>query len=244
MGLVTRHADARCCFARTCPANLFDTTSFALEQRLRLQPVAMSKRKGVSAEEKRQRMLQVFYEKKDVFQLKDLEKIGPKEKGVIAQAVKDVVQSLVDDGLVDSEKIGTSVYFWSFPSKAVSTRKRKIDELKTKVEEAQKKLKFLENQLAKAQVGREDSSEREELMSKLSELERDRDEVAAELDKHKDCDPEVLEEVKKQTLVAKEAVNRWTDNIFSIKSWVKNKFFIEESVLNKQFGIPEELDYV
>ncbi|KAL1460305.1 hypothetical protein MTO96_043367, partial [Rhipicephalus appendiculatus] len=33
-------------------------------------------------------------------------------------------------------------------------------------------------------------------------------------------------------------------NIFSIKSWVKNKFFIEESVLNKQFGIPEELDYV
>uniref|UniRef100_A0A6G4ZYJ8 Meiotic nuclear division protein 1 homolog n=1 Tax=Rhipicephalus microplus TaxID=6941 RepID=A0A6G4ZYJ8_RHIMP len=204
----------------------------------------MSKRKGVSAEEKRQRMLQVFYEKKDVFQLKDLEKIGPKEKGVIAQAVKDVVQSLVDDGLVDSEKIGTSVYFWSFPSKAVSTRKRKIDELKTKVEEAQKKLKFLENQLAKAQVGREDSSEREELMSKLSELERDRDEVAAELDKHKDCDPEVLEEVKKQTLVAKEAVNRWTDNIFSIKSWVKNKFFIEESVLNKQFGIPEELDYV
>ncbi|KAL3243766.1 hypothetical protein MRX96_019716 [Rhipicephalus microplus] len=169
----------------------------------------MSKRKGVSAEEKRQRMLQVFYEKKDVFQLKDLEKIGPQGEG-----------------------------------KAVSTRKRKIDELKTKVEEAQKKLKFLENQLAKAQVGREDSSEREELMSKLSELERDRDEVAAELEKHKDCDPEVLEEVKKQTLVAKEAVNRWTDNIFSIKSWVKNKFFIEESVLNKQFGIPEELDYV
>ncbi|XP_037514452.1 meiotic nuclear division protein 1 homolog [Rhipicephalus sanguineus] len=204
----------------------------------------MSKRKGVSAEEKRQRMLQVFYEKKDVFQLKDLEKIGPKEKGVIAQAVKDVVQSLVDDGLVDSEKIGTSVYFWSFPSKAVSTRKRKIDQLKTKVEDVQKKLKFVESQLAKAQVGREDSSEREELMSKLSELERDRDEVSAELDKHRDCDPEVLEEVKKQTLVAKEATNRWTDNIFSIKSWVKNKFFIEESVLNKQFGIPEELDYV
>lgn len=204
----------------------------------------MSKRKGVSAEEKRQRMLQVFYEKKDVFQLKDLEKIGPKEKGVIAQAVKDVVQSLVDDGLVDSEKIGTSVYFWSFPSKAVSTRKRKIDELKTKVEDAQKKLKFVDSQLAKAQVGREDSSEREELMSKLSDLERDRDKVLAELEKHKDCDPEVLEEVKKQTLVAKEATNRWTDNIFSIKSWVKNKFFIEESVLNKQFGIPEELDYV
>lgn len=204
----------------------------------------MSKRKGVSAEEKRQRMLQVFYEKKDVFQLKDLEKIGPKEKGVIAQAVKDVVQSLVDDGLVDSEKIGTSVYFWSFPSKAVSTRKRKLDDLRAKVEDVEKKLRFVDGQLAKAQVGREESDEREKLMADLIEVERSRDELSAELDKHRDCDPEVLEEIKRQTVVARDAANRWTDNIFSVKSWVKNKFFIEESVLNKQFGIPEELDYV
>ena len=33
--------------------------------------------------------------------------------------MKDVVQSLVDDGLVDTDKIGTSVYFWAFPSKAL-----------------------------------------------------------------------------------------------------------------------------
>lgn len=189
-------------------------------------------------------MLQVFYEKKDVFQLKDLEKIGPKEKGVIAQAVKDVVQSLVDDGLVDSEKIGTSVYFWSFPSKAVSTRKRKLDDLRAKVEDVEKKLRFVDGQLAKAQVGREESDEREKLMAELIEVERSRDELSAELDKHRDCDPEVLEEIKRQTVVARDAANRWTDNIFSVKSWVKNKFFIEESVLNKQFGIPEELDYV
>jgi len=33
-------------------------------------------------------------------------------------SVKDILQSLVDDGMVDTEKIGTSVYFWAFPSKA------------------------------------------------------------------------------------------------------------------------------
>lgn len=32
------------------------------------------------------------------------------------QSVKDVLQSLVDDGLVTVEKIGTSNYYWSFPS--------------------------------------------------------------------------------------------------------------------------------
>lgn len=35
--------------------------------------------------------------------------------------VKEVVQSLVDDNLVDTDKIGTSVYFWAYPSKAIHT---------------------------------------------------------------------------------------------------------------------------
>lgn len=75
----------------------------------------MSKRKRVTADEKRTRMLGYFHEKKDIFTLKDLETAVPKECGVIQQAVKDVLQALVDDGLVHSDKIGTSVYFWSFP---------------------------------------------------------------------------------------------------------------------------------
>lgn len=47
--------------------------------------------------------------------MQELEKIAPKEKGIISQSVKDVIQNLVDDGLVDTDKIGTSVYFWAYP---------------------------------------------------------------------------------------------------------------------------------
>lgn len=75
----------------------------------------MSKKRGVSLDEKRLRMLQLFYEKKEFFTLKEVEKIAPKEKNIVQQSVKDVLQALVDDGLVRSEKIGTSVYFWRFP---------------------------------------------------------------------------------------------------------------------------------
>ena len=50
--------------------------------------------------------------------LKDLEKIAPKEKAIPMQTVKDVLTSLIADDLVDTDKIGTSVYFWAFPSKA------------------------------------------------------------------------------------------------------------------------------
>ncbi|GIY04044.1 meiotic nuclear division protein 1 homolog [Caerostris extrusa] len=204
----------------------------------------MSKRKGLSVEEKRNRMLEIFYEKKDVYQLKDLEKICPKEKGIVAQSVKDVLQSLVDDGLVDSDKIGTSIYFWSFPSKAFNNKKRKIGELGTKLDEARKKIKCLDKQLAEAKCGREDSDKRSKVLEELSEHKKAVKDVKEKIEKYKDCDPQVLEEVKKQIEISKEAANRWTDNIFAIKSWCKNKFYIEDSVMNKQFGISEELDYI
>jgi hypothetical protein len=37
---------------------------------------------------------------------------------VVAQSVKEILQGLVDDGLVTTDKIATSNYFWSFPSAA------------------------------------------------------------------------------------------------------------------------------
>ena len=37
-----------------------------------------------------------------------------------AMVVKEIVQGLVDDNMVDTERIGTSNYFWAFPSKAMN----------------------------------------------------------------------------------------------------------------------------
>jgi len=42
----------------------------------------MSKKRGLSLEEKRTRLLELFFEKKDFFLLKELEKVAPKEKGI------------------------------------------------------------------------------------------------------------------------------------------------------------------
>ena len=114
----------------------------------------MSKKRGLSLEEKRKAMLEIFYEKKEFFQLKDLEKIAPKEKGIVAQSVKDVLQSLVDDCMVDTEKIGTSVYFWSFPSKTASIRKQKLSYLEEKLDEVKKRKLDTEMKLNAAKVSR------------------------------------------------------------------------------------------
>jgi hypothetical protein len=50
-----------------------------------------------------------------------------------AMSVKEVLQSLVDDGMVDCERIGTSNYYWAFPSKALHARKRKLEALNSQV---------------------------------------------------------------------------------------------------------------
>ena len=111
-------------------------------------------KKGLSLEEKRKGMLDIFYDTKEFYLLKDLEKIAPKQKGIIAQSVKDVVQSLVDDYLVDTDKIGTSVYFWAFPSKALASRQSKLTELKDKLEAAKAKNAELTETLNEATSGK------------------------------------------------------------------------------------------
>uniref|UniRef100_A0A3Q3VTZ8 Meiotic nuclear division protein 1 homolog n=1 Tax=Mola mola TaxID=94237 RepID=A0A3Q3VTZ8_MOLML len=190
-------------------------------------------------------MMEIFFETKDVFQLKDIEKIAPKTKGIASMTVKDVLQSLVDDNMVDCERVGTSNYYWSFPSKAMHARKHKLEELQQQVrgDSPQRKVS-LEKAVEKAKEGRQDTKERSSLLEELKALRDERTHMLAELEKYKECDPEVIEEMKKSNAVAKAAVSRWTDNIFSIKSWTKKKFAFDDSCINKAFGIPEDFDYI
>ena len=52
--------------------------------------------------------------------------------------------------------------------------------------------------------------DRTELLERLAQQEQENSKLKAELEKYRECDPQVLEEVKQQTMVAREAANRWT----------------------------------
>ncbi|XP_010788490.1 meiotic nuclear division protein 1 homolog [Notothenia coriiceps] len=204
----------------------------------------MSKKKGLSLDEKRSRMMEIFFETKDVFQLKDIEKIAPKQKGITPMSVKDVLQSLVDDNMVDSERVGTSNYYWAFPSKALHARKNKLEDLENQISEAKQRKASVQKAVEKAKVGRQDTKERGSLLKELQALREERTQLQAEVEKYRECDPEVVEEMRKSNGVAKDAVSRWTDNVFAIKSWTKKKFNFDDSRMNKAFGIPEDFDYM
>lgn len=204
----------------------------------------MSKKRGLSLEEKRTRMLELFFERKEFFLLKELEKIAPKEKGITSMSVKEVVQSLVDDNLVDTDKIGTSVYFWAYPSKAIHTRQQKLTQLTEQVNECEKKIASTTKLLKQAGSGREQSDERNLILEELTQKEKLCKELEQELERYRECDPELLENLQKETLMSKEGTNRWTDNVFTIKSWCERKFGLEKKMIDKSFGIPEDFDYV
>ncbi|XP_012687148.2 meiotic nuclear division protein 1 homolog [Clupea harengus] len=204
----------------------------------------MSKKKGLSLEEKRSRMMEIFFETKDVFQLKDIEKMAPKMKGITPMSVKDVLQSLVDDNMVDCERVGTSNYYWAFPSKAVHARKLRIEELEKQHQEGKQRKIALQQAVDVAKVGRQGTEDRAALLRELKDLKEQKLQLKAELEKYKECDPGVVDEMRKENITAKEAVSRWTDNVFAIKSWAKRKFSFEDSRIDKAFGIPEDFDYM
>ncbi|XP_047032177.1 meiotic nuclear division protein 1 homolog [Helicoverpa zea] len=204
----------------------------------------MSKKRGLSAEEKKIRMLEIFHNSKDFFQLKELEKIAPKEKGITMQSVKEVVQNLVDDHLVDSEKIGTSIYFWSFPSKAKNAKKRKLHDLQNEVQECSKKLKKAEDLIGQESIGREQCQERTEVLATLECLEKHEEKLKRELQKYRDSDPEYIAQLKTEIQDLKAAANRWTENIYILKSYIKNAFQMENDVIEQSFNIPADLDYI
>nr|XP_054108357.1 meiotic nuclear division protein 1 homolog [Callithrix jacchus] len=164
--------------------------------------------------------------------------------GVSSMSVKEVLQSLVDDSMVDCERIGTSNYYWAFPSKALHAKKRKLETLKSQLSEGSQKHASLQKSIEKAKIGRYETEERTMLAKELSSLRDQREQLKAEVEKYKDCDPQVVEEIRQANKVAKEAANRWTDNIFAIKSWAKRKFGFEENKIDKTFGIPEDFDYI
>nr|XP_042135144.1 meiotic nuclear division protein 1 homolog isoform X4 [Peromyscus maniculatus bairdii]XP_042135145.1 meiotic nuclear division protein 1 homolog isoform X4 [Peromyscus maniculatus bairdii]XP_042135146.1 meiotic nuclear division protein 1 homolog isoform X4 [Peromyscus maniculatus bairdii] len=102
----------------------------------------------------------------------------------------------------------------------------------------------LQKSIEKARIGRQETEERAMLVKELSSFRNQRDQLKAEVEKYRECDPQVVEEIRQANKVAKEAANRWTDNIFAIKSWAKRKFGFEENKIDKNFGIPEDFDYI
>ena len=89
-----------------------------------------------------------------------------------------------------------------------------------------------------------DQDERTRILQKLQKRKEENKKLKGEIERYGEFDPEVIKEIKQQADQALDAANRWTDNLFAVKSWCQKKFNIDGKTLDKQFGIPEDFDYI
>ncbi|KAH0589467.1 hypothetical protein H2248_005214 [Termitomyces sp. 'cryptogamus'] len=198
--------------------------------------------RGLSVEEKRVRLLEIFHETKDFYQLKELEKLGPKMKGIVSQSVKEILQSLIDDGLVQGDKIGSSNFYWSFPSQRgvmVQARLAKAQELR---ESQQKQLTEVKESIRVERSARTQSESRSNSLARLADLRRQVVTLEKELSAYGDCDPVKIEEKKRAVFLAKEAALRWTDNYGTLLSYFVRQNGVDPAEIRRFLEIDEEYE--
>ncbi len=82
--------------------------------------------------------------------------------------------------------------------------------MKTKIIEMKSKSKQLDSELKKYEIDDKEVETRAQALQELQSLEEKRNRLKARLELLKDCDPDLLQQMKKDCVVSKEAINRWT----------------------------------
>lgn len=131
-------------------------------------------------------------------------------------------QSLIDDFLVFSDKIGSANFFWSFPSKAYQDQCARRDGQQATLSGLQASIEGSKSQLKLAKAAR-CGENRAKLMDELAALRRQEEQLDTQLVTLKVNDPEEIKRVEKLAMVNKAAADRWTDNIWQIKGYMTKR---------------------
>mmetsp|Transcript_22194 Transcript_22194/g.66183 ORF Transcript_22194/g.66183 Transcript_22194/m.66183 type:complete len:207 (-) Transcript_22194:296-916(-) len=203
----------------------------------------MSKRKGLSFDEKKATLVAAMEEEAAFYTLKELESLG-KSKGVIPQAVKEVVEGLCADGDVQTDKVGSQVLFWALPSQKIATLSGKRQRLQEEAQKLEKEHETLEAELAAVPEPPPSEQEVAELRAQAARDRKHRDGLQAQVEACRRGGAGQLTELGKQTVVAKEAANRWADNVCVVRSQFlrERRGEVSSKQFNQSFGLPEDFE--
>jgi hypothetical protein len=199
-------------------------------------------RKGMSKEDKLTTILNIYNTRCQPFNLKEIEKEGS-AAGVVSQAIKDINKELVDDSLVQSDKIGSGVFFWSFPSAALHQRNMALSRVESSLNKRKARLEQVVEGIKEAEVSRSGGG-REEKIRRLNELTELENRLNSELEANKLNDPEQVELIEKQAKNCLESANRWVDNTWAVKSFLTKKKGLGSKEADKYLGIKDDFDYL
>lgn len=204
----------------------------------------MAKKKGLSMDEKKKRMANIFAKTMEVYHYTEVEAFSLKA-GISFGSIKEVLENVIADFLVTTEKIGTSKYYWSFASEKLRNIENQLYLQEKKNNEEQKKIDELEKKIQKEENQREENEERDFLIEKHNRLQIKHEKLFEELNSLEKYGSGVFTKLIEEEILFKSEINHNIDIIFETTNWVKDKQpGMDNKTINKLFDLPEDLDYV
>ena len=182
----------------------------------------MKKKKGLSLEDKRQILLKLFKGSGSFYHYKDIEKHCTQNK-ISFMLVKDLLAGITADNLLETEKIGSSAFYWSLPNRVYDAKLKQLEREKTNIENAKNEINSLNQKIEDNKAIRIENDERKKNLEELAELENQKKEYLKVLKDFENKDPEKYEKYINTTKNMSQLNDLWVDNIFTIEQWMKIK---------------------
>lgn len=200
--------------------------------------------KRVSTDEKLSKIINFFKTTQDIYCIKDLEKKIPKECGVSAMLVPDLLKKLVDDNLISLEKCGSSNIFWCFPYQKHHYYRCELEKAQLAIESFKEENEKKRVQLEKMKAVEEKSPERTELIDEYNKLKEKFNKIEDQRKQSTECSIEEYKNLEKEKEEMKMKINKLTDNIFTIQGHMMSHYNIGRRDFNQSFGVADEMDYL
>lgn len=190
-------------------------------------------------------MHEFFNQSHTFYTLKEIEKDGSKYAKISSMLIKDIVQQLIDDNLINCEKCGTTNLYWCFKFDQMKSLQIQYKNYQSKVRE-----KELENdqlvekiQLGKLQrLEKGEFGDRGKLIERFTRLNSRKAQVIEELHKYNDNDPQLIQRLSERNRNLTQGIETFTDNIESMIYYFTKVSLapIDELDLRTELGIPSE----
>ena len=201
--------------------------------------------KGVSAQEKRDRMLAMFQNASAPFTKKDVEKHA--SKLFPSGAIEGVLKELCCDDLVREAKIGGTIFFWSFPGEAGSRKRAQVAAAQAEASKWADKITALRKQVDEARkasgMSESDASRVRDAEVGIASFKKRVADVDAEMDRLKKSGAQNMGLRKKDLSTLREAANRWTDNSFELRKYMVESMNVDPKVADDMLKT-DTIDYV
>jgi len=115
------------------------------------------------------------------------------------------------------------MFFWSFPSKAIQSKRTKLADTQQSLATTQDSHRKLHKQLEQARTTRQQTKERQLKLTQLTTLRSKKRALDDELKQYEVCDPDRLKKLKAGVAVCRDSANRWTENCQLVVQYFKKK---------------------